>query len=115
MSSDASFEGFNSPPTRSVSQVSNGSNYYFEATPPLQMESDPRQMSAAAAVPRASVQASAYQPQFAAPAYISQPAMTSYYPPIQAAAPPPPQLSGLYYQRALPQVSLLIPLVCYSG
>ncbi len=98
MSSDASFEGYNSPSTRSVSQVSNGSNYYFEATPPLQME--------AAAVPRVPVHASAYQPPFAGPAYINQTAMTSYYPPIQATAPPQPQMSGLYYQRPLPQVSL---------
>jgi uncharacterized Zn-finger protein len=103
MSSDASFEGFNSPSTRSVSQVPNGSNYYFESTPPLQMDADARQMAATAAVPRVSVQASAYQPQFAGPAYMSQPAMTSYYPPIQAAAPPQTQMSGLYYQRALPQ------------
>lgn len=104
MSSDASFEGFNSPSTRSVSQVSNGSNYYFETTPPLQMEADARQMTAAAAIPRVPVHASAYQPQFAGPAYMSQPTMTSYYPPIQAAAPPQPQMSGLYYQRPLPQV-----------
>ncbi|KAG7291807.1 hypothetical protein NEMBOFW57_001828 [Staphylotrichum longicolle] len=103
MSSDASFEGFNSPSTRSVSQVSNGSNYYFETTPPLQMEADARQMTAAAAIPRVPVHASAYQPQFAGPAYMSQPTMTSYYPPIQAAAPPQPQMSGLYYQRPLPQ------------
>jgi uncharacterized Zn-finger protein len=104
MSSDASFEGFNSPSTRSVSQVPNGSNYYFEATPPLQMEADARQMTATAAVPRVSVQTSAYQPQYApGPAYMSQPAMTSYYPPMQSAAPPQTQMSGLYYQRALPQ------------
>ncbi|GAB1311691.1 C2H2 finger domain transcription factor mtfA [Madurella fahalii] len=103
MSSDASFEGYNSPSTRSVSQVSNGSNYYFEATPPLgPMEADARQMAPAAAVPRVSVQASAYQTQFAGPTYIGQPAMTSYYPPMQAAA-PQPQMSGLYYQRPLPQ------------
>ncbi|KAK4151320.1 hypothetical protein C8A00DRAFT_17247 [Chaetomidium leptoderma] len=103
MSSDASFEGFNSPSTRSVSQVSSGSNYYFETTPPLHMEADARQMTAAAAVPRVPVQASAYQPQFAGPAYMSQPAMTSYYPPMQAAGPPHAQMSGLYYQRPLPQ------------
>ena len=105
MSSDASFEGYNSPSTRSVSQVPSNSNYYFETTPPLHMEADARQMSAAAAVPRVPVQASAYQPQYAGPAYINQPAMTSYYPPMQAAAPPQPQVSGLYYQRPLPHVS----------
>jgi hypothetical protein len=45
MSSDASFEGFNSPSTRSVSQVPNGSNYYFESTPPLQMEAKAQHIS----------------------------------------------------------------------
>ena len=96
MSSDASFEGYNSPSTRSVSQLSNGSNYYFEATPPLsQMDADARHMAAA---PRVPVQTSAYQPQFAHPTYMSQPAMASYYPPMQ------PHLQGLYYQRPLPQV-----------
>ncbi|KAK4250934.1 hypothetical protein C7999DRAFT_38067 [Corynascus novoguineensis] len=103
MSSDASFEGFNSPSTRSVSQVPNSSNYYFEATPPLQVEADARQMNASAAVPRVSVQAPAYQPQFAGSAYMSQPAMTSYYPPVQAPGQPQTQMSGLYYQRPLPQ------------
>ncbi|KAK4137011.1 hypothetical protein BT67DRAFT_373744 [Trichocladium antarcticum] len=102
MSSDASFEGFNSPSTRSVSQVPSNSNYYFEATPPLHMEAEARQMTFAAAVPRVPVQASAYQPQYAGPAYISQPAMTTYYPPMQAAAPPQSQLSSIYYQRPLP-------------
>jgi hypothetical protein len=101
MSSDASFEGFNSPSTRSVSQVSNASNYYFESTPPLQLDADARQMTTAATVPRVST----YQPQFTASTYMSQPTMTSYYPPIQAAANPQPQMSGLYYQRPLPQVS----------
>jgi hypothetical protein len=104
MSSDASFEGFNSPSTRSVSQVSNASNYYFESTPPLQMEADARQMAATTAVPRVSVHPSAYQPQFAGSAYMGQPAMSSYYPPMQAAAPPQTQMQGLYYQRPLPQV-----------
>jgi hypothetical protein len=110
MSSDASFEGFNSPSTRSMSQVSNASNYYFESTPPLQLEADARQMTAAATVPRVST----YQPQFAASTYMSQPTM-SYYPPIQAAATPQPQMSGLYYQRPLPQVSHPQVLVSHSN
>ncbi|KAK4125342.1 hypothetical protein N657DRAFT_655367 [Parathielavia appendiculata] len=104
MSSDASFEGFNSPSTRSVGQVSNSSNYYFETTPPVQLDADSRQVTAAATVPRVSVQTSSYQPQFAGPStYMSQPAMTSYYPPIQTASTPQSQMSGLYYQRPLPQ------------
>ncbi|KAK4219093.1 hypothetical protein QBC37DRAFT_167976 [Rhypophila decipiens] len=103
MSSDASFEGYNSPSTKSISQLSTTSNYYFESTPPLsQMEAEARQM--AAAVPRVPVQASAYQPHYAATAYMSQPAMASYYPPMQPTPPPQPQMSGLYYQRPLPQV-----------
>lgn len=102
MSSDASFEGHNSPSTRSVSQAPNSSNYYYETNPPLQMEADSRQMPPPAAVPR--VPTSAYQPQYAGAPYMGQPAMTSYYPPIQAAAAPQPQMPGLYYQRSLPQV-----------
>ncbi|KAK4199627.1 hypothetical protein QBC40DRAFT_81116 [Triangularia verruculosa] len=98
MSSGESFEGYNSPPTRSASHVSNSSNYYYETTPPLgQMDAAVQPMAAAA--PRVSVQPSAYQPHFAAPSYISQPAIPAYYP---AAAPPPP-MSGLYFQRPLPQ------------
>jgi hypothetical protein len=102
MSSDASFEGYNSPSTKSVSQLSSGSNYYFEATPPLgQMEADARHM--AAAVPRVSLQASTYhQPHFAAPTFMGQTVMPSYYPPMQPTPPPQSQISGLYYQRPLP-------------
>jgi len=106
MSSDASFEGYNSPSSRSVSQVSNASNYYYEATPPLQMEADARQMAGATAVPRVSVQTSAYQPQYGGSSYMGQPTISSYYPPMQAAAATQPPMSGLYYQRPLPQVSL---------
>ena len=110
MSSDASFEGYNSPSTKSVSQMSNASNYYFEATPPLsQMDADARQMHVAAAMPRVPVQASAYhQPHYAATAYMTQPAMASYYPPMQP-TPPPQQMPGLYYQRPLPQVRTVEP------
>nr|CDP24094.1 Putative protein of unknown function [Podospora anserina S mat+] len=103
MSSGESFEGYNSPPTRSASQVSNGSNYYYETTPPLgPMESGVPPMAAAA--PRMSVQPSAYQPHFAAPSYIAQPTIPAYYP---AAAPPP--MSGLYFQRPLPQTQAFPP------
>lgn len=101
MSSDASFEGYNSPSTKSVSQLSTSSNYYFETTPPLS-HMDERHM---AAVPRVhQIQTSAYQQHYAPPAYMSQPAMASYYPPMQPTPPPQPQMQGLYYQRPLPQV-----------
>lgn len=109
MSSDASFEGYNSPSTKSIGQLSTASNYYFESTPPLsQMEAEARQM--VSAVPRVPVQASAYQPHFAATAYMSQPAMASYYPPMQPTPPPQPQMSGLYYQRPLPQAFPPMPV-----
>lgn len=110
MSSDASFEGYNSPSTRSVSQLSTASNYYFEATPPLS-HLDERHM----AMPRVQqvqpVHTSAYQPQYAAPAYMNQPAMASYYPPMQP-TPPPQQMQGMYYQRPLPQVCCSPELAC---
>jgi uncharacterized Zn-finger protein len=106
MSSDASFEGYNSPSTKSVSQLSTTSNYYFETTPPLS-HMDERHI---AAVPRVhQVQTSAYQPQFASP-YMSQPAMASYYPPMQPTPPPQPQMQGLYYQRPLPQAFPPMPV-----
>lgn len=108
MSSEASFEGYNSPSTKSVSQLSHTSNYYFESTPPLsQMDADARHMHT---VPRVQVPAPAYQHQFATPAYMSQPAMASYYPPMQPTPPPQPQMQGLYYQRPLPQAFPPMPV-----
>lgn len=95
MTSDASFDGYNSPSTKSVSQLSVASNYYYESTP----ESEIRQH-----VPRVPVQVPAYQPHYAASSYLSQPNMASYYPPMQSTPPPQQhQISGLYYQRPLPQ------------
>ncbi|KAI0172840.1 hypothetical protein GGR52DRAFT_424066 [Hypoxylon sp. FL1284] len=110
MSSEASFEGYNSPSTRSVSVVS-APNYYYETTPPLE-DVHRQQMTAAAAAPRMPVQAAAYsQPAFASP-YMGQPPMGSYYsatlPGAHAAA--QPQISGLYYQRPLPQAFPPMPV-----
>lgn len=98
MSSDASFEGHHSPSTKSVSQMSvvSAPSYYYESTPPLESDLQRQHM-----VPRAPVQASPYPPQaFQQSQYMAQPAMAAYY-----TAPAPPQVSGLYYQRPLPQVS----------
>ncbi|KAJ9155553.1 Transcription factor YY2 [Pleurostoma richardsiae] len=111
MSSDASFDGYHSPSTRSVSQLSVTSNYYFESTPPplghVEAEAQrPHLAAAGAAVPRIPVQAPAYGPAAAyaaTPSFMSQPALASYYPTMQPTPPPQPQISGLYYQRPLPQ------------
>ncbi|KAF6822167.1 hypothetical protein CPLU01_12187 [Colletotrichum plurivorum] len=106
MSSDASFDGYNSPSTRSVSQLSvvsqPQSNYYYESTPPLETEAH-RPM--APMVSRVPVQAHYAQPQPFPPAYMSaqNPMAASYYPPMQPTPPPQAQISGLYYQRPLPQ------------
>lgn len=103
MTSDTAFEGYNSPSTKSVSQFSAAPSYHYESTPPLgYAESDGRHHMAGA--PRVPVQASAYQPHYTPSSYMSQPAMGSYYPPMQPTPPPQqPQVSGLYYQRPLPQ------------
>ncbi|OTB04656.1 hypothetical protein M426DRAFT_58153 [Hypoxylon sp. CI-4A] len=107
MSSDASFEGYNSPSTRSVSVVS-APNYYYETTPPL--EDVHRQQMAAAAVPRMPIQTQAYsQPAFAAP-YLGQPAIPPYYAAIPGAQAAQSQISGLYYQRPLPQAFPPLPV-----
>ncbi|KAI2470115.1 hypothetical protein F4781DRAFT_195273 [Annulohypoxylon bovei var. microspora] len=108
MSSDASFEGYNSPSTRSVSVVS-AHNYYYETTPPL--EDVHRHQMTAAAAPRMSIQASAYsQPAFAAP-YLGQAPIPPYYPAgLPGAHAAQPQISGLYYQRPLPQAFPPLPV-----
>lgn len=80
-------------------------NYYYESTPPLESDIQRQQHMAAASVPRVPIHPSSYAQQtFAAPQYMAQPTMASYY-----AGPMPPaaaqsQISGLYYQRPLPQV-----------
>ncbi|KAK1974053.1 hypothetical protein LZ30DRAFT_787287 [Colletotrichum cereale] len=105
MSSDASFDGYNSPSTRSVSQLSvvsqPQSNYYYESTPPLEADAH-RHM--APMVSRVPVQASYAQQPFPhayMPAH--NPMAASYYPPMQPTPPPQAQISGIYYQRPLPQ------------
>ncbi|KXH60823.1 hypothetical protein CNYM01_13751 [Colletotrichum nymphaeae SA-01] len=106
MSSDASFDGYNSPSTRSVSQLSvvsqPQSNYYYESTPPLEAEAH-RHM--APMIPRVPVQGSYAQAQPFPPAYMPahNPMAASYYPPMQHTPPPQAQISGIYYQRPLPQ------------
>ncbi|OHE99833.1 hypothetical protein CORC01_04969 [Colletotrichum orchidophilum] len=106
MSSDASFDGYNSPSTRSVSQLSVVSqpqtNYYYESTPPLESEAH-RHM--APMISRVPIQGSYAQPQPFPPAYMPahNPMTASYYPPMQHTPPPQAQMSGIYYQRPLPQ------------
>ncbi|KAI1321879.1 hypothetical protein F5Y16DRAFT_388185 [Xylariaceae sp. FL0255] len=101
MSTDASFEGYNSPSTKSVSVVSGSSNFYYETTPPLE---DIHRQSISASVPRMAMQAQPYsQPTFTS-SYLNQPSLSSYYAPSIPPAPPAQsQISGLFYQRPLPQ------------
>ncbi|KAI0476236.1 hypothetical protein GGR56DRAFT_460374 [Xylariaceae sp. FL0804] len=109
MSTDASFEGYGSPSTKSVSQVSVASapnSYYYESTPPL--EDVHRQHMAAA--PRVPMQAQPFPQHSFAPQYISQPAMPQYYSTLPASAQAQPQISGLYYQRPLPQTFPPLPV-----
>ncbi|RYP02889.1 hypothetical protein DL764_005545 [Monosporascus ibericus] len=104
MGVDACFEGYNSPSSKSDSQVPvvPGPTYYYETTPPV--EEIARQTMTNAPVARIPLQASAYtQPQFATP-YIRQPSMGPYYQSsMQAVSPAQSQISALYYQRPLPQ------------
>lgn len=101
MSSDASFDGYHSPSTKSVSHLP-AQNYYFDSPPsmsPIEPETHRHQM-----ISRIPVQPTYATPAFAS-SYISSPAMASYYPTMQPTPPPQPQVSGLFYQRPLPQVS----------
>lgn len=101
MSSDASFDGYHSPSTRSVSQLSAASNYFYESAPSMgHVEPEPQRQQMVSRLP---VQAPAYaQPAFTS-SYMGPPAMPSYYPSMQPTPSPQPQVSGLYYQRPLPQ------------
>jgi uncharacterized Zn-finger protein len=103
MSTDASFDS-GSPTSKSVSQFSNTSAqspHWHETTPPLEVEQQRHQLPAGG-MPRPTY---AQQPTYApAPApYASQPPMSTYYAPAHAQAQPQPQVSGLHYQRPLPQ------------
>jgi hypothetical protein len=123
MSSDASFDGYGSPSAKSISQVSVVSNRYSlePAAPSMgQMDADfQRQQAqqqqiavAASTQPRipSSMQASAYQPSFVTSSYIGQPAMSFYPPAMQPSPPPQPQISGLFFQRPLPQTFPSMPV-----
>lgn len=111
MSSDASFDGYHSPSTRSVSQLSAVSNYFYEPTSSMgHVEPEPQRQQMN---PRLPIQAPAYAQPAYTPSYIGPPAMGSCYPTIQNTPPPQPQVSSLYYQRPLPQVS--IPFLWTKG
>jgi hypothetical protein len=111
MTSEASFDGYNSPSTKPVSQLPavNQGYSFFESTPPMShIEPEQHRAHMATSVARVPVQAPFAQPAYAAPApYGMAPAnpMAAYYPTMQPTPPPQPQISGLYYQRPLPQVS----------
>lgn len=100
MSTDTSFEGYNSPSTKShVPVISGTANYYYETTPPV--EDVPRQ-HINPVVSRLPIQSQSYSSQAFASPYLNQPVIPAYY-----ASPLPTaqsQISGLFYQRPLPQV-----------
>lgn len=101
MSSEASFDGYHSPATKAATQLPT-QGYYFDSPQsmsPIEQPEPHRQM-----ISRMPVQPAYAAPAFASP-YMSSPAMASYYPTMQPTPPPQPQVSGLYYQRPLPQVS----------
>ncbi|KAI1203635.1 hypothetical protein F5X97DRAFT_96753 [Nemania serpens] len=108
MSTDTSFEGYNSPSTKSLSQVpviSGTANYYYETTPPV--EDVPRQ-HINPVVSRLPMQSQSYSSQAFASPYLNQPAIPGYY-----ASPLPTaqsQISGLFYQRPLPQAFPPLPV-----
>ncbi len=103
MSTDASFEGYNSPSAKSLTQVPviSGTNYYYETTPPVE---DVHRQHMNPVVSRLPMQPQSYSPQAFASSYLSQPAMPTYYAhPLPTAQ---SQISGLFYQRPLPQAGL---------
>ncbi|KAM5348846.1 hypothetical protein ACJ41O_008669 [Fusarium nematophilum] len=97
MSTDASFDSFNSPPRKPATHAYGTSApraYYYETTPPLEPEL--QRQPATMAIPRATPPAPAHY-------YVNQPPMGTYYPPVHPPAIPQPQEMSAYYQRPLPQ------------
>ncbi|KAI1124259.1 hypothetical protein F5Y10DRAFT_32522 [Nemania abortiva] len=108
MSTDPSFDGYNSPSTKSLTQVpviSGPTNYYYETTPPVE---DVHRQQVNPVVSRLPMQSQTYSPQAFASSYLNQPAMSTYYaPPLPTAQ---SQISGLFYQRPLPQTFPPLPV-----
>ncbi|KAI1755960.1 hypothetical protein F4782DRAFT_376423 [Xylaria castorea] len=101
MSTDASFEGYNSPSTKSLTQVpviSGTANYYYETTPPVE---DIHRHHMNPVISRLPMQPQSYSPQAFASSYLNQTGMSTYYTPTLPTA--QSQISGLFYQRPLPQ------------
>ncbi|KAI0805133.1 hypothetical protein GGR55DRAFT_681417 [Xylaria sp. FL0064] len=109
MSTDASFDGYNSPSTKSLTQVpviTAGLNYYYETTPPIE---DVHRQQMNTVVSRMPMQSQSYSPQAFASSYLNQPAMSTYYAP-QLPTAPSSQMSWLSYQRPLPQTFPPLPV-----
>ncbi|KAI0105647.1 hypothetical protein GGR51DRAFT_180364 [Nemania sp. FL0031] len=108
MSTDPSFDGYNSPSTKSLTQVpviSGPTNYYYETTPPVE---DVHRQQVNPVVSRLPMQSQTYSPQAFASSYLNQPTMPTYYaPPLPTAQ---SQISGLFYQRPLPQTFPPLPV-----
>lgn len=117
MQSDSQYDGRQSPSTASNSgySVASAPGYYYPPPPSStisNVEPQPqRQHSQPMPQRRVSGHQMGYAQQqapFAGPQYAVGPGpqqMSSYYPNPMQQAPPQSQISGLYYQRPLPQVS----------
>ncbi|KAM0218372.1 hypothetical protein ACHAQI_001562 [Fusarium lateritium] len=105
MSTDASFEGYSSPPRKTSNQTYPGSAprpYYYETTPPL--EADAHRQAPIAVIPRVTPPAPApYTHQPHPSTYNNPPPVGSYYPATQPPAVAQPAEMNPYYQRPLPQ------------
>ncbi|KAF5017593.1 hypothetical protein F66182_10457 [Fusarium sp. NRRL 66182] len=120
MSTDASFESLSSPPRKASGQRYPGSApraYYYETTPPLEV--DMQRHAPAAAIPRATPPAPAPYAQQPHPAtYANPPPAGAYYPAAQAPPAIQPQEMSPYYQRPLPQAyppPVAMPIPAPSG
>lgn len=101
------FEVNNSPSTKPLAQIpvlSGPGNYYYETTPPVE---DVHRQHLNPTVTRLPMQPQSYSPQAFASSYLNQPSMTTFYAPSLPTA--QSQISGLFYQRPLPQVGRSLP------
>ncbi|KAI0393387.1 hypothetical protein F5Y17DRAFT_310971 [Xylariaceae sp. FL0594] len=108
MSAD-SFEGHGSPSTKPLGQVpamaGHNSYYYYERTPPLE---EVHRQQTSPTVSRVPTRAQPYSSQAFASSYLSQSPMPAYYTPTLPSN--QSQVSGLFYQRPLPQNFSSLPV-----
>lgn len=112
---DASFDNYNSPSSKPISQMASATpGRFYETTPPLDNDIRRQHHMMSSRASRHSVSIPCTRQSFSASSFSTLPQMGHYYqPPMHATTSSHPQISNLYYQQPLPQTfpPLSVPVV----